>query len=204
MIVEDDRATREGLAALIGGTVGFTCSGQFHSVEDALKTAAVHDVILLDIHLTGMLGSRGVPLLAEKFPGAKIVMLTVFEGTEEVFESICNGACGYLLKRTPPTKLMEAILEARNGGAPMTPEIASRVVQLFREYAPAPKSEYHLTAREQDVLSLLAEGFSYNRIGAHLGISANTVRNYIRAIYEKLHVHSRSEAVSKALRRRMI
>jgi DNA-binding NarL/FixJ family response regulator len=204
MIVEDDRATREGLAALIGGTAGLACSGQFRSVEDALKAAAGHDVILLDIHLGGMLGSRGVPLLAEKFPGVKIVMLTVFDGTEEVFESICSGACGYLLKRTPPAKLVEAILEARNGGAPMTPEIASRVVQLFREFAPAPKADYSLTAREQEVLALLAEGFSYNRIGARLGISANTVRNYIRAIYEKLHVHSRSEAVSKALRRRII
>jgi DNA-binding NarL/FixJ family response regulator len=204
MIVEDDRATREGLAALIAGTPGLASSGQFRSVEDALKAPAGHDVILLDIHLGGMLGSRGVPLLAEKFPGVKIVMLTVFDGTEEVFESICSGACGYLLKRTPPAKLVEAILEARNGGAPMTPEIASRVVQLFREYAPAPKTDYSLTAREQEVLALLAEGFSYNRIGAQLGISANTVRNYIRAIYEKLHVHSRSEAVSKALRRRII
>jgi len=204
MIVEDDRSTREGLAALIGGTPGFTCSGQFRSVEDALQTKAGHDVILLDIHLSGMPGSQGVPLLAAKLPGAKIVMLTVFEGTEEVFESICNGACGYLLKKTPPPRLIEAISEARNGGAPMTPEIASKVVQLFRQFAPGPKAECHLTAREQEVLELLAEGFSYNRIGVDLGITANTVRNYIRAIYEKLHVHSRSEAVAKALRRRMI
>jgi DNA-binding NarL/FixJ family response regulator len=204
MIVEDDRATREGLAALIGGTPGFACTGQFRSVEDALRASTGHDVILLDIHLTGMSGSLGVPLLAEKFAGVKIVMLTVFEGTEEVFESICNGACGYLLKKTPPAKLIEAISEARNGGAPMTPEIASKVVQLFRDYAPAPKGDCQLTGREQEVLALLAEGFSYNRIGSRLGITANTVRNYIRAIYEKLHVHSRSEAVSKALRRRLI
>lgn len=204
MIVEDDRATREGLAALIGGTPGFVCSGQFRSVEDALKTTVSHDVILLDIHLTGMSGSSGVPLLAEKLPGVKIVMLTVFEGTEQVFESICNGACGYLLKKTPPAKLIEAISEARNGGAPMTPEIASKVVSLFRQFAPAPKADCQLTGREQEVLALLAEGFSYNGIGSRLGITANTVRNYIRTIYEKLHVHSRSEAVSKALRRRII
>jgi DNA-binding NarL/FixJ family response regulator len=204
MIVEDDRATREGLAALIRATQGFVSIGQFRSVEDALKASAVPEVILLDIHLTGMSGSRGVPLLAQKFPGVKIVMLTVFDGTEEVFESICNGACGYLLKRTPPSKLIEAIGEARNGGAPMTPEIASKVVHLFREFAPAPKADCHLTSREQEVLESLAEGYSYNRIGTKLGISANTVRNYIRTIYEKLHVHSRSEAVSKALRRRII
>jgi DNA-binding NarL/FixJ family response regulator len=204
MIVEDDRATREGLAALIGGTPGFAAAGQFRSVEDALKTSAGPDVILLDIHLAGMSGSRGVPLLAEKFPAAKIVMLTVFDGTEEVFESICNGACGYLLKKTPPAKLIEAISEARNGGAPMTPEIAIKVVELFREFAPGPKADCGLTAREQDVLALLAEGFSYTGIGARLGITANTVRNYIRTIYEKLQVHSRSEAVSKALRRRLI
>ncbi len=202
--MEDDRATREGLAALIGGTPGFVCSGQFRSVEDALKTTVSHDVILLDIHLTGMSGSSGVPLLAEKLPGVKIVMLTVFEGTEQVFESICNGACGYLLKKTPPAKLIEAISEARNGGAPMTPEIASKVVSLFRQFAPAPKADCQLTGREQEVLALLAEGFSYNGIGSRLGITANTVRNYIRTIYEKLHVHSRSEAVSKALRRRII
>lgn len=204
MIVEDDRATREGLAALIGASDGFACTGQFRSVEDALEAEAGHEVILLDVHLAGMLGSRGVPLLAKQFPGAKIVMLTVFDGTDEVFESICNGACGYLLKRTPPAKLIEAIVEARDGGAPMTPEIASKVVQLFRELAPGPKSDCQLTGREREVLALLAEGFSYNRIGGRLGISANTVRNYIRAIYEKLHVHSRSEAVSKALRQRMI
>jgi DNA-binding NarL/FixJ family response regulator len=204
MIVEDDRATREGLAAFIGATPGFACTGQSRSVEDALKAGGAPDVILLDIHLAGMRGSLGVPLLAQKFPGVKIVMLTVFDGTEEVFESICNGACGYLLKRTPPSKLIEAIAEARSGGAPMTPEIASKVVHLFREFAPPPKADCHLTGREQEVLELLAEGFSYNRIGGKLGISANTVRNYIRTIYEKLHVHSRSEAVSKALRRRII
>ena len=196
--------TREGLAALIGGTAGFACTGQFRSVEDALENAAAPDVILLDIHLGGMTGSQGVPLLARKFPQVKIVMLTVFDGTEEVFESICNGACGYLLKRTPPAKLIEAIAEARSGGAPMTPQIASKVVQLFREFAPPPKAECELTPREQEVLALLAEGFSYQRIGAKLGISANTVRNYIRTIYDKLHVHTRSEAVSKGLRRRMI
>jgi DNA-binding NarL/FixJ family response regulator len=204
MIVEDDRVTREGLAVLIGETPGFVCSGRFRSVEDALRAGFAHDVILLDIHLTGMPGSEGVPLLIAKYPGVRIVMLTVFDDTERVFDSICNGACGYLLKKTSPAKLIEAISEASQGGAPMTPEIASKVVTLFREYAPVRNADCNLTAREHQVLELLAEGYSYTRIGSHLGITANTVRNYIRTIYEKLHAHSRSEAVSKALRRRLI
>lgn len=204
MIVEDDRVTREGLAALIEETPGFVCSGRFCSVEDALRTSAAHDVILLDIQLTGMPGSEGVPLLIERYEGVSIVMLTVFDDTERVFDSICNGACGYLLKKTPPAKLMEAISEAHHGGAPMTPEIANKVVKLFRDYAPVRNAGCDLTARERQVLELLAEGYSYARIGSRLGITANTVRNYIRTIYEKLHAHSRSEAVSKALRSRLI
>lgn len=204
MIVEDDRVTREGLAALIEETPGFACSGRFRSVEDALLAGSPQDVILLDIHLAGMPGSQGVPLLLERYPGVQIVMLTVLDDTERVFDSICNGACGYLLKKTAPPKLIEAISEAYRGGAPMTPEIASKVVKLFREYAPTRNPGGGLTGREHQVLELLAEGYSYNRIGTRLGITANTVRNYIRTIYEKLHVHSRSEAVSKALRQRLI
>jgi DNA-binding NarL/FixJ family response regulator len=204
-IVEDDRATREGLAMMIGGTPGFECNGHYRSVEDALaaKTPAP-DVVLLDIHLPGMLGSDGIGLIQEKHPSAKIVMLTVFDESERIFESICNGACGYLLKKTPPARLLEAILDAHNGGAPMSSEVARRVVKLFREFAPPRKVDYGLTDREQKVLELLAEGYSYTALAAQLEITANTVRNHIRSIYEKLHVHSRSEAVSKALRRRLI
>jgi len=203
-IVEDDRATREGLSSLIAGTPGYVLAGQFRSVEDALASIASPDVVLLDIHLPGMKGSEAIPDVLAKWPLARIVMLTVFDGSEHVFESICNGAHGYLLKKTPPARLLEAISEARSGGAPMTPAIASEIVRLFREFAPAPKTPSALTNREQEVLALLAEGYSYNRIASQLGITANTVRNYIRTIYDKLHVHSRSEAVSKALRSRMI
>ncbi|SPE37537.1 Response regulator [Candidatus Sulfopaludibacter sp. SbA6] len=204
-IVEDDRTTRQGLAVLIGGTPGFQCVGQHRSVEEALTAGGpAPQVMLLDIHLPGMPGHDGVKALLAKHPGMQIVMLTVFEESEHIFESICNGACGYLLKKTPPVRLLEAIAEAHHGGAPMSPEIAREVIRLFRETAPPPKADYGLSEREQQVVALLADGFSYAGIAAQLGITVNTVRNHIRAIYEKLHVHSRSEAVSKAIRRRLI
>jgi DNA-binding NarL/FixJ family response regulator len=203
--VEDDRVTRQGLAALIGGTPGYECTGQFRSVEEALaSTGAGPDVLLLDIHLPGMRGSEGVRLFHERWPAVQIVMLTVFDEAEHVFESICNGACGYLLKKTSPARLLEAIGEAREGGAPMTPSIARQVVELFRANAPSPAAKHGLSERQVEVLTLLSEGYSYTGIASRLQITVNTVRNYIRAIYEKLHVHSGSEAVSKAIRKRFI
>ncbi len=205
-IVEDDRVTRQGLAQLIDGTAGFECVGQAASVEEALHWLMVTpDVLLLDIQLPGMPGSAGVRLFCERFPSAQIVMLTVFDDAESVFQSICKGACGYLLKKTPPTRLLEGIREAHEGGAPMTPEIARLVITLFRETAPLPDEPDHdLSPREVQVLSLLAEGYGYVNIAAHLEITVNTVRNYIRSTYDKLHVHSASEAVSKAMRKRII
>jgi len=205
-IVEDDRITRQGLAQLIGGTAGYESAGQFRSVEEALRPAnPVPDVILLDIHLPGVPGTEGVKMLRERFPNAQVVMLTVFDAQDHVFESICNGACGYLLKKTPPSRLLEAISEAHQGGAPMTPEIARRVVTLFQQTGLPRKDHGHgLSPRELEVLALLAEGFSYTALAGQLAITVNTVRNHIRGIYEKLHVHSRSEAVSKAIRKRVI
>jgi DNA-binding NarL/FixJ family response regulator len=205
-IVEDDRTTRQGLALLIGGTAGYECVGQFRSVEDALRPMDLEpDVILLDINLPGVPGTEGVKLLRAQYTAAQVVMLTVFDAQDHVFESICNGACGYLLKKTAPARLLEAIAEAHEGGAPMTPEIARRVVTLFQKTATPRTDEKHgLSPRELAVLGLLADGYSYTALAGQLGITVNTVRNHIRAIYEKLHVHSRSEAVSKALRKRMI
>ncbi len=162
------------------------------------------DVLLLDIQLPGMLGSDGVRVFHEKFPALQIIMLTVYAEQERVFESICNGACGYLLKETPPAKLLEAIREAHNGGAPMSPEIARKVVTLFQKTGPPEKFDNQLTAQELRLLKLLVQGFSYQKAGDQLNISVNTVRDYIRNIYQKLHVHSKSEAVSKALRNRLI
>ena len=205
-IVEDDRATRDGLAMLINGTPGYVCVGAFPSVEEALRLIGqrLPEVLLLDIQLPGMPGSEGVRVFREKFPRLEVVMLTVLAEQEKVFESICSGACGYLLKETPPAKLLEAIREARNGGAPMSPEIARKVVKLFQQTGPQEKFDHQITPQEARLLKLLAQGYSYSRAAEQLKISVNTVRDYIRSIYDKLHVHSKSEAVSKALRNRLI
>ncbi len=204
-IVEDDRAVREGLSMIIGATPGFQCTGRFYSVEEALGVMNESpDVMLLDIHLPGMLGSEGVRVFREKFPLLQILMLTVYDGQDKVFESICNGASGYLLKKTPPAKLLEAIREANDGGAPMSPEIARKVITLFQQSGPPEKLDQPLTSQETRLLKLLSEGYSYQNSAGQMNISINTVRNYIRSIYEKLHVNTKSEAVSKALRHRLI
>lgn len=204
-IVEDDRTTRQGLGLLIGGTPGYECVGQFRSVEDALEPMhPAPDVILLDINLPGVPGTEGVKLLRKKYGAAQVVMLTVFDAQDRVFESICNGACGYLLKKTPPGKLLEAIGEVHAGGAPMSPEIARQIVTLFQTAGPPERLDQALTPHELRVLKLLSEGRSYQGLAEHFHVSINTVRNYIRSIYEKLHVHSKSEAVGKAMRSRLI
>jgi DNA-binding NarL/FixJ family response regulator len=205
-IVEDDRPTREGLAVLINGTPGYRCVATYRSVEDTLRLIVgdAPDVLLLDINLPGMAGSEGVTLLKQLRPRMEILMLTVYAEQDKVFESICNGACGYLLKETPPARLLEAISEAHAGGSPMSPEIARKVVTLFQKTGPVEKLEEGLTPQEVRLLKLLSEGHSYRTAGDRLKISPNTVRDYIRTIYEKLHVHSKSEAVTKALRNRII
>jgi DNA-binding NarL/FixJ family response regulator len=205
-IVEDDKATCHGLALLIGGAPGFGCIWQCGSVEDALQRLTdPPDVLLLDIHLPGIPGSEGVRLFRDRYPNMQVVMLTVFDDADRVFESICNGACGYLLKKTSPEQLLEAIHQAHHGGAPMTPEIARKVITLFRQTAPPPsKAEHRLSSRELEVLALLAEGYGYVNIAARLEITVNTIRNHIRSIYEKLHVNTSAEAVSKAIRKHII
>ena len=147
---------------------------------------------------------KNVRPLKQLRPAMEILMLTVYAEQEKVFESICNGACGYLLKETPPARLLEAVSEAHSGGAPMSPEIARKVVTLFQKTGPVEKLEEGLTPQEVRVLKLLSEGYSYPGVATRLNISVNTVRDYIRTIYEKLHVHSKSEAVTKALRNRII
>jgi DNA-binding NarL/FixJ family response regulator len=205
-IVEDDRAVREGLSLLIDGSAGYRCVGRFDSVEAALghRGGEAPRVLLLDIHLPGMLGSEGVRPLLEKYPDVTILMLTVYEEEDRVFESLCNGACGYLLKKTPPARLLEAIREAAGGGSPMSPEIARKVVRLFQKTGPPARVENGLTSQEKRLLALLAEGRSYQAAADEMIVSINTVRNYVRSVYEKLHVHSKSEAVSKALRARLL
>jgi len=205
-IVEDDSAMREGLAMLIGGTPGFCCVDTFPTVEDALAATQgeAPDVVLLDIHLPGMLGSEGVRLLKDKHPATQVLMLTVYGSEDKIFESLCNGACGYLLKKTPPAELLEAIRDAHAGGSPMSSEIARKVVSLLRRGQTVQTADERLTPQEVRLLGLLAEGYSYQASAGHLNVSINTVRDHIRSIYEKLQVHTRSEAVSKGLRRRII
>jgi DNA-binding NarL/FixJ family response regulator len=205
-IVEDDATTREGLAALIEGTPGYRCVGRYVSVEDALRRWGDRcaDVLLLDVNLPGVSGAEGVRALRERHPSTEVLMLTVYADQDKVFRSICNGAVGYLLKKTPPARLLDAIREAATGGAPMSPEIARKVVTLFRRTSPPEADPEPLTPQELRLLSLLTEGHSYRAAAEQLGISVNTVRSYIRNVYDKLHVHSKSEAVSKALRRGII
>lgn len=203
-VVEDDRATREGLAALIGGTPGHRCVGAWGSVEEALHApvAIAPRVVLLDIDLPGVPGSQGVARLRERFPETTVVMLTVYDGEEAVFESIVHGASGYLLKSTPPARLLEALAEAADGGAPMTPVVAGRVLAMLRAgAAPArPRAAIDLTDAQRRLLALLADGHGYRGAAEAMGISPNTVRNHVRAVYEKLHVHSKNAAVARALR----
>ncbi|HQR31692.1 MAG TPA: response regulator transcription factor [Blastocatellia bacterium] len=205
-IVEDDRSLREGLGLLINATSGYNCQHSYGSVEEALRDINddgdqnLPDIMLLDIHLPGMLGSDGVKLFREKFPTMQVMMLTVYAEQDKIFESICNGACGYLLKKTPPAKLLEAIREAHEGGAPMSPEIARKVVMLFQNTRLPEKIDEQLTQQEIKLLQFLSDGHSYQSAAGQLNISVNTVRNYIRSIYDKLHVHSKNEAVGKALR----
>jgi DNA-binding NarL/FixJ family response regulator len=200
-IVEDDAAVREGLAQLIAATPDLRCSRRYRSVEQALADTGGHpDVMLLDIHLPGMLGSEAVPRLLALHPAAAIVMLTVYDQQDKIFESICNGAHGYLLKKTPPARLLDAIREVHGGGAPMSPEIARKVVALFKQIRPPAPAPCSLTPQELRLLALLADGHSYLNAAGQLDISINTVRNHVRSIYDKLHVHSKSEAVAKALK----
>jgi DNA-binding NarL/FixJ family response regulator len=205
-IVEDQREIREGLASLLNFTDGFKCIGSYRSMEEALYRIphSLPDVVLSDIGLPGMNGIEGIKILKERFPQLTILMLSVYEDDERIFDAICAGACGYLLKRTPPTKLLENIRDAVAGGSPMSPEVASRVLKLFREIRPPETVEYDLTPHELRLLKLLGEGHNYNTAAKQTKNSVNTVKFYIKRIYEKLQVHSKSEAVAKALREGII
>lgn len=206
-VVEDDRITREGLALLLRATPGFAMVGAFGSVEEALarSVTATPEVILLDLHLPGRSGCEGVELFKQRYPDASVLMLTVFEDSANIFRCLCAGADGYILKRTPPADLLGFIREAVGGGAPMSPEVARKLVTVFRKLRPDPLAvECHLTEQETRVVRLLADGHNYESTGRELGITVNTVRKYVRSVYQKLHVHSKAAAVSKALRAGLI
>ena len=205
-IIEDDRRIREGLAVLIGRAAGYRCIGAFGSVEEATATdwSEVPDVVLVDIGLPGMSGIDGLSLLRQKYPGTALLMITVYEDDERIFQALCAGASGYLLKKTPPAKLLESLAEVLHGGAPMSPEVAQRVLRLFREIRPPEKVDYNLTPHELRLLRLLVEGHNYQSAAAELGVSFSTINFHMQNIYTKLQVHSKSEAVAKALRQRLV
>lgn len=205
-IIEDLREVREGLAALINGTRGFKCVGSYYSMEAALAQIdkEIPDVILTDIGLPGMSGIQGIEILRGRFPEVPILTLTVYDDDHQVFDALCAGASGYLLKNTAPARLLESIKEAAEGGAPMSPEVARRVVRLFREFRPPESASYHLTPQETELLRLLIEGHYKKTAAREMGISTNTVSFHLKHIYLKLHVHSKTEAVAKALRERLV
>ena len=205
-IVEDRREIREGLAMLINGTEGFHCSGSYRSAEEALDRIQLHppDVVLMDIGLPGMSGIEALRILKERYPNMLLMMLTVYDDDERIFDAICAGASGYLLKKTPPAKLLESLREAVGGGAPMSPEVARRVIALFREIRPPERADYELTPHETRLLKLFVEGHNYKTAAAELGVSVHTVYFHLRSIYDKLQVHSKSEAVAKALSNRLV
>jgi DNA-binding NarL/FixJ family response regulator len=205
-IIEDERDVRDGLAALIHGTPGFRCAARFRTMEDALRELPREppDVVLTDINLPGMSGVDGIARLREQFPALPILALTVYDTDDAVFRALCAGASGYLLKTTPPAKLLESIRDVSTGGAPMSPEVARRVVRVFRTFRPAPGANYHLTPQESEALRLLADGHQRKTAAQELGISVNTFSFHLKHVYEKLQVHSKTEAVAKALRERLV
>jgi DNA-binding NarL/FixJ family response regulator len=205
-IIEDRREIRDGLTMLIDGTEGFRCTGSYRSMEEALARLGsdVPDVALCDIGLPGMSGIEGMQILKQRFPDLLLLMLTVYDDDERIFDALCAGACGYLLKKTPPAKLLEALSEAVKGGSPMSPEVARRVIALFRDIRPPDRADYQLTPHETRILKLLVEGHNYKTAAFELNVSINTISFHMRHIYEKLQVHSKSEAVAKALRDRLI
>lgn len=205
-IIEDRRDIREGLATLISGTTGYRCTNGFRSMEEALENIDqdLPHVALVDIGLPGMSGIDGIEILKGRHPDLSMLMLTVYNDDERIFDALCAGACGYLLKNTPPSRLLASVEEAVTGGSPMSPEIARRVVSLFREIRPPETADYQLTPHETRLLKLLVDGHNYKTAAKELSVSVNTISFHMRHIYEKLQVHSKSEAVSKALRHRLI
>ncbi len=197
-IIEDDKDIRESLAILLNGTPDFECVSNYVNCEAALDKieAEKPDVVLMDINLPGITGIEGTKIVKQKLPDTEVIMLTISDNENDVFNSLCAGACGYLKKNTPPVKLLEAIKEAVNGGAPMSMEVARLVVGSFRRET----QTNVLTVRETEILKNLCNGSSYKKIASELFIDLNTVKFHIRNIYRKLEVNSKGEAIAKAMK----
>jgi DNA-binding NarL/FixJ family response regulator len=203
-IVEDDPQVRSSLAKLIDGSPGYRCVSRHGSAENALEEIPKikPDVTLMDINLPGINGVECVRRLKPQLPGTQIIMLTVYQNTEHIFNALAAGATGYMLKQTPPAELLVAIKEVNGGGSPMSSHIARKIVQSFQRSPSAAAEADSLSPREAEVLDLLAKGFLYKEIAEQMKVSYATVHTHIRHIYEKLHVRSRTEAVAKHLGQR--
>ena len=201
-IIEDQRETREGISFLINNSDGLECRHVYESMEEALERIGTlpPQVVLVDIGLPGISGIEGVRLFQQRYPSLACVMFTVFKDDDRIFQAMCAGACGYLLKKTAPARLVESLKKIAAGGAVMSPEVAVRVIELFRKTQPPQSSSVLLTSQELRLLKLLTEGHQNKTAADQMGISVHTVSFHLRSIYEKLHVHSRSEAVACALR----
>jgi DNA-binding NarL/FixJ family response regulator len=200
-LIEDKENIREGLAALLNGSPGYTCVAACSTAEDGLKMlpAVRPDVVLMDIQLPGLSGIEAIPRLNELLPDTEIMMLTVYEDDDKIFRSLAAGATGYILKGTPPAELLEAIDSLHRGGSPMTDQIARRVVQAFRTMGASRLETENLSGRESEVLAAVAKGYRDKEVAEQLFLSAETVRTHLRNIYKKLHVRTRTEAVLKFL-----
>jgi DNA-binding NarL/FixJ family response regulator len=206
LIFDDNKHIRESLTLLFETDDRFELAGAYDSAMQASEFVDIHkpDVVIMDIDMPGINGVDAVALLHQKFPTLPIIMLTVFDDVDRIYNSLRNGALGYLLKSTSPDKLLDAIVEVNEGGAPMSPAIARKVLTHFKVEDTKVHADYNLTAREKEVLSHLVEGLSYKMIAAELSISFETVRSHIKKIYEKLHVQTMTEAVTKTLREKLI
>ncbi|MCW3091470.1 MAG: LuxR family transcriptional regulator [Ferruginibacter sp.] len=201
IIFDDNDSLRDSISMLLQDNADFTLAGSYSHCFDAAEniTNTKPDVVIMDIDMPGMNGIEGVKLIRKNFPAVQILMLTVFDDDEKVFAAIKAGANGYILKNAEPQHLLHAISEVYNGGAPLTPVIAKKILHQFKTILPEEEKDYQLSTREKEVLSLLVDGLSYKMIGAKLSITYDTVRAHMKKIYEKLHVASMTEAVAKAI-----
>jgi len=206
-VFEDNRSLRQGLYQLISGSEGFECVGAFEDCLNLLRDLenTKPDIVLMDIQMPGINGIEAVRMLREKYPNLKILMQTIFEDNEKIFQSILAGASGYILKNTSPARILDFIKETYEGGAPMSPSVATKVLKMVVQQSPSARpNDFNLSEREKEILSCLVKGMSYKLIADACFISIDTVRGHIRNIYEKLHVHSKGEAIATAIKDRIV